>query len=127
MRIIITEEQERKLIGYLLKEERMYPVEPEKVLLVKNYLDRFFIHEPKAINNSDGNMVEDEAVYYKNPTNGEKMEEPVLSWKEVFYKLEANCPIYSDKVRRTKFLQLVIRCWAGDSISPYGMLPTNRY
>ena len=48
MKLIINEKQEQLLIGMLLNEEKTFPVEPEKVLVVKKYLDKNFIKGKRA-------------------------------------------------------------------------------
>ena len=54
MRLIINEKQEQLIIGMLLNEEKTFPVEPEKVLVVKKYLDKNFIRGNFSQINANG-------------------------------------------------------------------------
>ena len=111
----------------MLKESAVYPVEPTKVLLVKRYLDKEFVKGTYTTIKAGTPQVERIALY-KNPTNGEPIEDVKLSPRQVFDNLEAEFKtIYNDKVRRTKFLQQVLKDWFNDRITVLGMLSVNNY
>ena len=127
MKLIITEKQEQFLIGMMLNEEKTYPVEPEKVLVVKKYLDKNFIRGNFSNINAKGDIENSPIAGMKNPKTG-KVEVNMYK-SQVFDKVEAEYKdIYADKVRRTKFLKTVIDYWFNDKISAEGMLKgTNKY
>jgi hypothetical protein len=118
--IILTETQEQELLSYLITERR-YPVEPHKVLLVKNYLDKNF---------KRGNIE-------KIGTSGLPENEPVvgllshnevvknLTAKQLFDLLEDEFRgMFTDKIQRSKFLTQVIKDWYNKRISKEGLLST---
>lgn len=126
-KIFITEEQEKQLIGMMLKESTVYPVEPEKVLVVKKYLDKTFANA-NYTDIKGGNPTVEAIAVFKDPSSGKPMEDKPLFPRQVFDNVEAEFKnIYDDKVRRTKFLQQVIKDWFGKKISPLGMLSVNSY
>ena len=127
MKLIISEKQEQFLIGMLLNEEKTYPVEPAKVLVVKKYLDKNFIRGNYSNVNANGDIENSPIAGMKNPKTG-KVEVNMYK-SQVFDKLEAECKdIYEDKVRRTKFLKTVLDYWFKDKITPEGLLKgTNKY
>lgn len=127
MKLIINEKQEQFLIGMMLNEEKVYPVEPEKVLVVKKYLDKNFIRGNYSNINANGDIENAPIAGMKNPKTG-KVEVNMYK-SQVFDKVEAEHKnIYADKVRRTKFLKTVLDYWFKDKISPNGLLQgTNKY
>lgn len=127
MKIIINERQEQLLIGMLLNEEKTYPVEPEKVLVVKKYLDSHYVKGTFSDFDANGDVVNSPIAGVKNPETG-KIEGNIYK-NQVFDKVESEFKnIYDDKVRRTKFLKTVIEYWFKDKISAYGQLKgTNKY
>ena len=127
MKLIINEKQEQFLIGMLLNEEKVYPVEPEKVLVVKKYLDKNFIRGNYSNINANGDIENAPIAGMKNQVTG-KVEINMYK-SQVFDKVEAEFKdIYEDKVRRTKFLKTVLDYWFKDKISANGLLQgTNKY
>lgn len=127
MKLIINEKQEQFLIGMMLNEEKVYPVEPEKVLVVKKYLDKNFIRGNYSNINANGDIENAPIAGMKNQVTG-KVEINMYK-SQVFDKVEAEFKnIYDDKVRRTKFLKTVLDYWFKDKISPNGLLQgTNKY
>lgn len=127
MKIFITEKQEKQIIGMLFKESATYSVEPEKVLIVKKYLDRTF-SKADYTNVVGGEVQNNMIALYKNPKTGEPIEDNPITPGQVFENIEAEFKnIYSDRIRRTKFLQLVVKDWFNNRISPFGLLSTNAY
>lgn len=127
MKLIINEKQEQFLIGMMLNEEKVYPVEPEKVLVVKKYLDKNFIRGNYSNINANGDIENAPIAGMKNQVTG-KVEINMYK-SQVFDKVEAEFKnIYDDKVRRTKFLKTVLDYWFKDKISANGLLQgTNKY
>jgi hypothetical protein len=127
MKLIINEKQEQFLIGMLLNEEKTYPVEPDKVLVVKKYLDKNFIRGNYSNVNANGDIENSPVAGMKNPKTGKV--EVNLYKGQVFDKIEAEFKnIYEDKVKRTKFLKTVLDYWFRDKISSNGLLNgTNKY
>ncbi len=127
MKLIINEKQEQFLIGMMLNEEKVYPVEPEKVLVVKKYLDKNFIRGNYSNINANGDIENAPIAGMKNQMTG-KVEINMYK-SQVFDKVEAEFKnIYDDKVRRTKFLKTVLDYWFKDKISANGLLQgTNKY
>ncbi len=127
MKLIINEKQEQFLIGMLLNEEKTYPVEPDKVLVVKKYLDKNFIRGNYSNVNANGDIENSPVAGMKNPKTGKV--EVNLYKSQVFDKIEAEFKnIYEDKVKRTKFLKTVLDYWFRDKINNNGMLKgTNKY
>ena len=127
-KIIITEKQEQKLIGMMLNEAKVYSVEPGKVLLVKEYLDKNFVHATYETTGPDGKLQVAQIGVCKSPTNGKPNEEFRKFPKQMFQELEEEFKdMYTDKVQRTKFLQQVLRDWFADKITKEGLLSVNRY
>lgn len=128
--IRITEEQERKLIGTILNESQVYPVEPGKVLIVKEFLDKHYARSYYTHTNDAGDIVNQTVVMPKDP-NGKifgKDAKDSVSLKDVFLRLEEEYKtMFSSKVQRTKFLRQVIKDWLNDKISSQGMLSVNSY
>ena len=121
MRLIINEKQEQLIIGMLLNEEKTFPVEPEKVLVVKKYLDKNFIRGNFSQINANGDIENAQIAGMKNQKTGKV--EVNLYKSQVFDKIESQFKnIYADKVRRTKFLKTVLDYWFKDKITGEGQL-----
>lgn len=126
MKVIINEEQERYLIGMLLNEEQTYTVEPEKVLLVKKYLDKNFVKGNYSEMVGNGDIKNTPIAGRMNPDT--KKIEGNFYKGQIFDKLESEFKnIYSDKVKRTKFLKQVIHDWFNGKITKEGLLSVNRF
>ena len=108
----------------LLNEEKTYPVEPEKVLVVKKYLDKNFVRGCYSTSTPNGDIVNAPIAGVKNKDTG-KIEVNIYK-SQVFDKIEANFKnIYEDKIKRTKFLKIVLEYWFADGISVHGQLVGN--
>lgn len=119
-KIIITETQEQKLLEYLIL-ERTYPIEPNKVLLVKDYLDKNFKKGNLAEFGANGLPVNTPVVGLLN--NGQVVKN--LTAKQLFDVLEDEFRgMFSDKIQRSKFLAQVIKDWYANKISKEGLLST---
>ena len=119
-KIIITETQEQKLLEYLILEKN-YPIEPSKVLLVKDYLDKNFKKGNLAEFGANGLPVNTPVVGLLN--NGQVVKN--LTAKQLFDVLEDEFRgMFSDKIQRSKFLVQVIKDWYANKISKEGLLST---
>lgn len=119
-KIIITEAQEQKLLEHLIF-ETTYPIEPSKVLLVKNYLDKNFKKGNLAEFGANGLPVNIPVVGLLN--NGQVVKN--LNAKQLFDVLEDEFRgMFSDKIQRSKFLAQVIKDWYANKISKEGLLST---
>ena len=119
-KIIITETQEQKLLEYLILEKN-YPIEPSKVLLVKDYLDKNFKKGNLAEFGANGLPVNIPVVGLLN--NGQVVKN--LTAKQLFDVLEDEFRgMFSDKIQRSKFLAQVIKDWYANKISKEGLLST---
>lgn len=127
MKLILTEKQEQLLIGMLLNEEKTYPVEPEKVLVVKKYLDKNYVPGNYSRINAYGKIENSQIGGMINRTTN-KIE--VNKYKsQIFNDIETEFKnMFTDKVQRTKFLKTVLDFWFRKKISPEGLLiGTNKY
>lgn len=119
----ITESQEQILLETLIM-ERTYPVSPEKVLLVKKYLDDNYERISKGQFNNDGNYISVPFVKLKAVPD----ENNVIDAKGLFYRLEREFKgMFSDKIQRSKFLVQIIKDWYAGKISKEGLLSTTHY
>ena len=119
-KIIITETQEQKLLEYLILEKN-YHIEPSKVLLVKDYLDKNFKKGNLAEFGANGLPVNTPVVGLLN--NGQVVKN--LTAKQLFDVLEDVLRgMFSDKIQRSKFLAQVIKDWYANKISKEGLLST---
>ena len=119
-KIIITEAQEQALCEYLIMEQT-YPIDPNKVLLVKAYLDKHF---------NKGSLAQfgDNGMPQTIPVVG------VLSGGNVVKNLTAQQLLdilenefrgmFTDKIQKTKFLAQVIKDWYAGKITKDGLLST---
>ena len=124
-RIIITEEQEKILVSTLLYENTSYPVEPDKVLLVSNFLDKHFKRANMSSMNDNGEPTNTPIVGMMD-NNGNVIKN--MTDKQLFdYMQEKFKNIYVNNIQRNKFLAQVIKDWYNKKISREGMLSTNSY
>lgn len=117
-KIILTEKQEQQLLEYLII-ERQYPIEPNKVLRVKEFLDKNFKRGKLAEFGSNGLPINTPVVGLLN--NNEVVKN--LTAKQLFDILENEFRgMFSDKIQRSKFLAKVIQDWYANKISKEGLL-----
>ena len=117
-KIFITEKQEQSLLEHLIVEQR-FPVDPNKVLLVKRYLDKNFKKGKLAEYGENGLPVNTPVVGLLN--NGEVIKN--LTAKQLFDVLEEEFRgMFSNKIQRSKFLAKVIQDWYDNRISKEGLL-----
>jgi len=102
-----------------------YSVEPDKVKIVKKYLDDNFVKGGIACMGEDGYPTTTPIVAIKG-TDG--LAARNMSDKQLFALLQDKFgKIYNDKIKRNKFLQQIIKDWYYDKISKEGMLSKNLY
>ena len=117
-KIIITEKQEEKLLEFLITEQT-FPVEPNKVLLVKNFLDKNF--KKGTLNQFDDNGMIKNIPVAGMILNGEVVKN--LTKKQLFNMIEHEFRgMFSNKIQRSKFLAQVIEDWFSNKISKEGLL-----
>ena len=121
-KIIITESQFKELKKRI---SESYFVEPEKVKIVKNFLDDNFVRGAIPSIGEDGMGKAVLIVGMKVPYS-DKLKN--MSATQVFYLLQSKYPhIYSDTKQRDKFLKKVLIDWYNDKISKDGLLSQNNY
>ena len=118
-KIILTETQEQQLLEYLIVEQR-FPINPQDVLMVKEFLDKNF---------KKGNLEEfKNGIPGNTPVVGRLLNGKVvqnLTARQLFDILEDEFRgLYADKIHRSKFLARVIQDWYSNNISKEGLLST---
>ena len=119
-KIIITEKQEQQLLEHLICEQT-FPIDTNKVLLVKNYLDKHFKKGTLAEFGENGLPVNTPVVGLLN--NGEVVKN--LTARQLYDILEDEFKgMYSNKIQLSKFIARVIKDWYANKISKDGLLST---
>ena len=133
-RIIISEKQE-KILANLLKEgiyqmpvdkekNKPYCINPEKVLIVKKFLDKgFSAHDYEKIGN-DG-LPKRIKVFSMNASNGEPLKYMYQN-QLLDLLIDKFQNMFIDKIERELFMKQVIKDWIADKIGVFGGLSTNR-
>lgn len=117
-KIIITESQEQQLLEYMIC-EKTFPIDTNKVLVVKDYLDKHFKKGNLAEFGDDGLPVNKPVVGMIN--NGEPVKN--LTARQLLDVLEDEFRgMFKDKRQRTKFLIQVMKDWYHNRISKDGLL-----
>lgn len=117
-KIIITEKQEQQLLEHLIVEQE-FPIEPQKVLLVKSFLDKNFKRGNLSEFGSNGLPTNNPVVGLLH--NGEVVKN--LTARQLFDVLEEEFKgMFSNKIQRSKFLAKVIQDWYANKISKEGLL-----
>lgn len=119
-KIVITEKQEQILLEHLIM-ERSYPIDPNKVLLVKAYLDKNF-KKGKLAQFGDNGIPEGLSVV--GMTYGGNVVKN-LTARQLYDVLEDEFRgMFPDKIQLSKFLAQVIKDWYAGRISKEGLLST---
>jgi hypothetical protein len=119
-KIILTESQEKQLIKYIIM-EKTYPINPDKVLQVKEYLDKKF---------KRGNLEEfvSNGLPSNTPVVGMLLNNKVvknLTASQLLDILEDEFRgMFNDKVQTRHFLKQVMVDWYYKRISKEGLLST---
>jgi hypothetical protein len=132
-KFIITEEQEKILINKLNEEVYQMPVDkkmnkpycinPEKVLIVKKFLDKTFKHHDLEKIGSSGMPIRIK-VFSMNASNGEPLK---YMYKDQLHDLliDRFQNMFMDKIERSLFMKQVIDDWVNGSIGVFGTLSRN--
>lgn len=121
-KILISENMEDNIINMILNEEYFYP-NPDKVLLIKKYLDETFIKSTVPDVSGNGMPTKRIAVSFKGNT-GQMTN--TMSLHDIFYMLQEKFKnIENDKYNRDKLLKQVIADWVNNKISREGGLSVN--
>ena len=120
-KIVITENQEQILLEQLIMEQT-FPVNPNKVLLVKKFLDKNFKRGKINEFGNNGLPVNVPVVGMLNNPEGTEVVKN-LTAKQLFDILEDEFRgMFSNKIERSKFLAKVIQDWYYNKISKEGLL-----
>ena len=106
---------------------QQYSYSPEKVLIVKQYLDDNFSHDPEDVLNGigkDGYVSETPLVFMKNPTTGMKIK-PMYDYQLMDLLADKFQNMFTNKDEKMKFLGQVMRDWYYNKIGLYGSLSVN--
>lgn len=123
-KIYITESQYNRIISEGI-EVAKYSVEPDKVKVVKEFLDNNFIKGGIAAIGEDGYPSTTPIVALKG-TDGNPARN--MSDKQAFELLKDKFgKIYADKIQTNKFLAQILKDWYYNRISNEGLLSVNRY
>lgn len=121
-KIIITESQFNELKKRI---SESYFVEPEKVKIVKQFLDDNFVKGVLPSIGEDGYAKPIWIVGMKIPFSKEVKN---MSATQAFYLLQDKFKhIYSEPKQRDRFLKKVLVDWYNDKISKHGLLSINNY
>jgi hypothetical protein len=122
-KIIISENIENLFIQLALNEV-FYP-EANKVLIIKNYLDKNFIKSTIDDIDNNGYPIKTRVVSMKN-SNGDALN--TMTTSQLFYLIQDKFKnIYHNKEQRDKLIKQVIKDWCDGKISREGMLSVNSY
>lgn len=120
-KIFITEEQ-LNFINESISQEKMI-VEPNKVIVVKKFLDKNFQRGGISTIGEDGYPITLKIVAMKG-TDGQPLKN--MNAEQLFYLLQDKFKgLCSDTNKRDKLLKQIIKDWYKDKISKHGMLSVN--
>jgi hypothetical protein len=120
-KIFITEEQ-LNFINDAINEDKII-VEPNKVLIVKKYLDNNFQKGGISSIGEDGYPTTISIVAMKG-TDGQLIKN--MDAKQLFYLLQDKFKgLYADTNKRDRLLKQIIKDWYKDKISKHGILSVN--
>jgi hypothetical protein len=121
--IIITEEQSKKLINYMINEQTQLDI----VLSLKKFLDQYYEKGEQTEISPDGKFTSKKVIGVKSKgDDGKDVVVTNISPQDLFYRLE---PKVKDKIdkgeKRDKFLKQIIIDWFNNDISDCGNLSKN--
>ena len=120
-KIFITEEQ-LNFINESISQEKII-VEPNKVMVVKKFLDKHFQKGGISSIGEDGYPTTIKIVAMKG-TDGQPLKN--MNAEQLFYLLQDKFKgLYADTNKRDKLLKQIIKDWYKDKISKHGMLSVN--
>lgn len=132
-KFIISEEQEKELIRRINEETYQMPVDkkmnkpycinPEKVLIIKKFLDKTFkVHDFEKIGSNGMPIIT--KVFSMNASNGEPLK---YMYKTQLHDLliDKFQNMFLDKIERDLFMKQVIEDWVNGTIGIFGTLSKN--
>lgn len=120
-KIFVTEEQMKYIKGNV--NEAKFPVDPNKVLVIKKFLDDNFQKGGIASIGEDGYPTTISIVALKG-TDGSLLKN--MDDKQLFYMLQDKFQhIYDETFKRDRLLKQIIKDWYKDKISKNGLLTVN--
>ena len=126
-KIILREDQFEKLKMLFAKQGNQYSYSPEKVLIVKAYLDDNFSHDLEdnleGIG-ADGYVSNTPIVFMKNTFTGKKIK-PMYDYQLLELLCNKFSNMFTDNDEKKKFLGQVMRDWYYNKIGLYGSLSVN--
>ena len=126
MKLILTEKQVANLYRMMLQEEmsKQYSYSPEKVLIVKKYLDENFKKGSIEGMGDDGMPNNTCIVAMINPQAG-NVAQNMYDYQLLELLIDKFQNMFVDKEERSRFLGQVMRDWYEDKIGLYGSLSVN--
>ena len=134
-KVIITEEQEKKLISLLTEEQikkmpvpektkKPYCINPDKVLIVKKFLDNTFPKKGKIERIGANGLIELIPIASIMSSTGEPLKN---FYKEDIHDMlvEKFKKMFLDHTERDLFLKQVVEDWFNNKISVHGLLSVN--
>lgn len=124
-KIIINEKQEKTILSNIIYETTQFTVDPVKVLLIKDFLDKNF---KRASLNGMGNdgYPSVTPIVGMIGSNGEVIKN--MSDEQLFDLLcDKFKDIYANNIQRNKFIAQVMKDWFYKKISNEGLLSVNLY
>jgi hypothetical protein len=119
-KIIITEAQEQTLLGCLIM-EKTSPIDPNKVLLVKKYLDKHF---KKGSLEQFGDNGMPQVISVVGVLSGGNVVKNLTAQQLLDILENEFRGMFTDKIQKTKFLAQVIKDWYAGKITKEGLLST---
>lgn len=126
-KIILREDQVATLAKFFAKQGTQYSYSPEKVLIVKQYLDDNFSHDPEDMIEgigADGYVCNTPIVYMLNTATRKKLK-PMYDYQLMDLLADKFQNMFTDEDEKTKFLGQVMRDWYYNKIGLYGSLSVN--
>lgn len=125
--VILTESQLVGLIGDMAQSmapSKQYTIDPEKVLMVKAFLDKNYMKGIKNIIGADGVPTTTQVIYLA--FNGQPVEDGEIDQESLKDTLiEKYKDMFVDEDEREKFLGQVMKDWYNNKIGLYGSLSVN--
>lgn len=125
--VILTESQLVGLIGDMAQSmapSKQYTIDPEKVLMVKAFLDKNYMKGIKNIIGADGVPTTTQVIYLA--FNGQPVEDGEVDQESLKDTLiEKYKDMFVDEDEREKFLGQVMKDWYNNKIGLYGSLSVN--
>lgn len=126
-KIILREEQAKLLMSLFAKNTGKYSYSPEKVLIVKKYLDDNFSHDPddfKETMGADGYIKRIPITFMKSATTGKKLK-PMFDTDLLELLCNKFANMFTIEDEKMKFLGQVMKDWYDNKIGLYGSLSVN--